>query len=123
MINRFIIFVSEIHMRQSFILKILPAIFLFALAFSFIQSEILNQSEGVSECQQTYDYCKLIKDASVKTSVSDKTGTQVFFQFDFICPSLLKFEHKKKLYEKHQNFCFYHLELPSTYLLKKTLLI
>ncbi|GMU96940.1 hypothetical protein [Ignavibacterium album] len=110
-------------MRQSFILKILPAIFLFALAFNFIHSEILEQFEGKSECQQTYDYCKLIQEASVKTAVSDKIGTHVFAQIDFICPSLLKFELRKELYEKHQNFCFYHLVLPSTYLLNRTLLI
>ncbi|MFN3695200.1 MAG: hypothetical protein ACK4UV_09335 [Ignavibacterium sp.] len=110
-------------MKHSFILKILPAIFLFVLAFNFFHSEILDQFKGTSECQQTYDYCNLIKDASVKTSVSDKTATQVFVQIDFICPSLMKFEHQKELYEKHQNFSFYHLVQLSTYLLNRTLLI
>ncbi len=110
-------------MKQSFILKILPTILLFVLAFNFVHSEIIDQFEGKSECQQTHDYCKLVESASVKTSVSDKTATQVFVQIDFICPSLLKFEHQKELYEKHQNFCFYHLVQPSTYLLNRTLLI
>jgi hypothetical protein len=110
-------------MKRSLILKILSAIFLFSLAFNFIHSEIIDQYEGITECNQTHDYCKLVEDASVKTSVSDEIITQVFIQIYFIFPSLLQFEQHKELYEKHQNFCFYHLVLPPTYLFNKTLLI
>jgi len=101
-------------------IKILPFVLLFALAFNFINSEIIDQLEGRSECQQTHDYCKLIQTASVKTSSSDKVITEDFVLIDFI---FKQFENNKSFYEKHQNFSFYHLELPSTYLINQSFLI
>src|SRR3990170_2311285 len=104
-------------------IKILPAILLFVLAFNFINSEIIDQFEGRSECQQTHDYCKLVQAASVKTSSSDKVVTEDFILIDFICPHCLKFEGSKSFYEKHQNNSFYHLEIQSAYLVNHSFLI
>ena len=105
-------------------IKILPAILLFVLAFNFINSEIIEQFEGRSECQQTHDYCKLVQAASVKSSSSDKVVTEDFILIDFICPHCLKqIENGKSFYEKHQNFSFYHLELESKYLFNQSFLI
>ncbi len=58
-------------MKLKTIIKILPALLLFTLGFNFIHSEIIGQFEGKSECQKTYDYCKLVQTASVKTSSGD----------------------------------------------------
>jgi len=104
-------------------IKILPAILLFVLAFNFINSEIIEQFEGRSECQQTHDYCKLVQAASVKSSSSDKVVTEDFILIDFICPHCLNFENGKSFYEKHQNNSFYHLEIQSAYLVNHSFLI
>ena len=66
-------------------IKILPAILLFVLAFNFINSEIMDQFEGRSECQQTHDYCKLVQAASIKTSSSDFLKLKVEKSFCFHC--------------------------------------
>lgn len=105
------------------IIKILPALLLFVLAFNFAHSEIIDQFEGNIQCQKTYDYCKLVQAASIKVSSVEKVITKNFVLIEFICPYCLKFEHQKELYEKHQNFSFNHLELPSTYLINQTFLI
>jgi len=106
------------------IINILPLLLLFTLAFDFTHSEIIDQFEGRSECQQTHDYCKLIQDASIKTSASDKAAAEDFVLIDFICQHCLKqVENGKSFYERHQNFSFYHLELPSTYLINQSFLI
>jgi hypothetical protein len=105
-------------------IKILSAIFLFVLAFNFIHSEIIDQFEGRSECQKTYDYCKLVQTASVKNSSGDSVINKDFILIDFICPHCLKqVENGKSFYEKHQNFSFYHIELESKYLFNKSFLI
>jgi hypothetical protein len=105
------------------IIKILPAVMLIALAFNFIHSEILDQFEGRSECRKTYDYCQLVQAASIKTSSGDKVVNKDFILVDFVSPHCLKFENSKELYEKYQNNSFYHLELPSTYLVNQSFLI
>ena len=84
-------------MNLKTIIKILPAILLYVFAFNFINSEIIEQFEGRSECQQTHDYCKLVQAASVKTSSSDKVVTEDFILIDFIYPHCLKFENNKSL--------------------------
>ncbi|OGU33403.1 MAG: hypothetical protein A2057_12170 [Ignavibacteria bacterium GWA2_35_9] len=104
-------------------IKILPAILLFVLAFNFINSEIIDQFEGRSECQQTHDYCKLVQTASIKTSSSDKVVNEDFVLVDYLCPHCLKFESTKELYEKHQNNSFHHLELPPAFLINQSFLI
>lgn len=104
-------------------IKILSAILLLVLAFNFINSEIIDQFEGRSECQQAHDYCKLVQSASVKTYSSDKVVNEDFVLVDFIYPHCLKFENGKELYERHQNNSFHHLELPPIYLINKTFLI
>ena len=93
------------------------------LAFNFINSEIIDQFDGRSECQQTHDYCKLVQAASIKVSSSDKIVNKDFILIDFLCPHCLRIESNKELYEKHQNYSFYNLELPSTYLLNQSFLI
>jgi len=105
------------------IFKILPYVLLFFLAFNFINSEIIDQFEGRSECQQTHDYCKLVQAASIKNTPSFKVVNEDFIVIDFICPHCLKFENGKNLYEKHQNYSFNHLELLSTYLINQSFLI
>lgn len=105
-------------------IKILPKVLLFVLAFNFIHSEIIDQFEGRSECQQTHDYCKLVEAASIKIFASDKIVTQDFVLIDCICPHFLKkIENSKSFYEKHQNYDFYHLEQPSTYIINQSFLI
>lgn len=110
-------------MNFNTIIKILPAILLFVLAFNFVNSEIIDQFEGRSECQQTHDYCKLIQTASLKTSSSDKIVSEDFILIDFLCPHCLKIESNKVLYEKHKNNCFDHLEFPSIYIINQSFLI
>ena len=111
-------------MNLKTIIKILPAILLYVFAFNFINSEIIEQFEGRSECQQTHDYCKLIQSASVRTSASDKVINIEYSLIDFICPHCLKqVENGKSFYEKHRNFSFYHLELESKYLFNQSFLI
>ena len=106
------------------LIKILPTLLLFVLAFNFINSEIIEQFEGRSECQQTHDYCKLVQSASVKTSANDKVINIEYSSINFICPHCIKqVENGKSFYEKHQNYSFYHLELPSTYLVNQSFLI
>ena len=69
-------------MKLNFIITILPTILLIALAFNFINSEIKEQFDGRSECQQTHDYCKLVEAASIKSSSSDKVAYQDFVLID-----------------------------------------
>ena len=105
-------------------IKILPAILLFVLAFNFINSEIIEQFEGRSECRQTHDYCKLVQSASVKTFASDRVINIENSLIDFICHHCLKqVENGKSFYEKHQNNSFYHLEIQSAYLVNHSFLI
>ena len=110
-------------MNLKTIIKILPAILLYVFAFNFINSEIIEQFEGRSECQQTHDYCKLVQAASVKTSASDRVINIEYSLIDFICPHCLKLENTKQLYEMHQNNAFFHLELQSLYLINQSFLI
>lgn len=92
--------------------------------FNFIHSEIIEQLDGSVECQQSHDYCKLVQSASVKTFAGDKVINIEYSLIDFICPHCLKqVENGKSFYEKHRNFSFYHLELPSTYLVNQSFLI
>ena len=105
------------------LIKILPTLLLFVLAFNFINSEIIEQFEGRSECQQTHDYCKLVQTASVKTTSADKVINGDYVLIDFLYHHCLKFGNCKEFYEKHQNYSFYHLELPSTYLVNQSFLI
>jgi hypothetical protein len=109
-------------MNLRLLVKTIPAVLLFVLAFNFIESEIIDQFEGRSECQQTHDYCKLVQAASVKTTSSDKVIANEIVLIDFICPHCLKFENSKELYEK-QNNSFQHLELPPAYLVNQSFLI
>lgn len=110
-------------MNLNVTLKILPALLLFTLAFNFFHSEIIDQFEGRSECQKTYDYCKLVQAASIKTSSGDKVVNKDFILAAFLLPHCLKIESHKELYEKHQNHSFYHLELPSVYIINQSFLI
>lgn len=110
-------------MNLKFIIKILPIILLIALATNFIHSEIIDRLKGISKCE-AQDYCTLVQTISVKTAASDKAVTENIILIDFICPNCLKkIEYRKTFYSKHQNFSFYHLELPSTYLVNQTFLI
>jgi len=104
-------------------IKILPVVLLFVLAFNFLHSEIIDQLEGNSKCA-AQDYCSLVQTASVKTSSNEKVVNEDFVLVDFICQHCLKqVENGKSFYEKHQNFSFHHLELPSTYLINQSFLI
>ena len=114
--------INQINLEK--IIKILPTLLLFTLAFNFIHSEIIDQFEGNTECQKTYDYCKLVQSASVKSSPGDRVINKDFILIDFICPHCLKqIENGKSFYEKHQNFSFYYLELDSKYLFNQSFLI
>jgi len=106
------------------IFKILPAVLLFVLSFNFINSEIIEQFDGKSECQPTHDYCKLVQAAAIKNTPGDKVVNEDFVLIDFICPHCLKqVENGKSFYEKHQNNSFYHLEIQSAYLVNQSFLI
>ena len=112
-----------ISMKLKFIVKIFPIIFLIALGFNFIHSEIIDQLEGNSKCE-AQDYCTLVETASVKTLSSEKVVNDYVILIDFICPHCLKkVENGKSFYEKHQNFSFYYLELDSKYLFNQSFLI
>ena len=114
--------INQINLEK--IIKILPTLLLFTLAFNFIHSEIIDQFEGKSECKKTYDYCKLVQTASVKTFASDKVINIEYSLIDFICPHCLEqVENGKSFYEKHQNFSFYHIELETKYLFNQSFLI
>ena len=110
-------------MKLKFIIKILPVIFLIALTFNFVHSEIIDQLEGNSKCE-SQDYCTLVETASIKTLSSEKVVNDYSILIDFICSHYLnKVESGKSFYEKHQNFSFYHLELESKYRINQSFLI
>lgn len=105
-------------------IKNLSAILLFVFTFSFIHSEILVQLEGDLECNVLYDYCKLVQNTLIKASLNENVTIKNNIQFDSINPYVLaSFEISYAIYHKHQNFSFYHLELPSRYLVNQSFLI
>lgn len=104
--------------------KILSIIILAGLVFNFTHSEIIDQIEGNSECKTMFDFCTLVKSASISTYSVNKILGNDYFLIDIIYQDYTYHsQNSNAFYQKHQNFNFHHLENPAIHIINQSFLI